>query len=271
MLGPPRGARAASRSGRRGRRRGRPPRSICRTSWRRCASKVSTWAITLPSTKLSGGSQSASTIRSSQAPRRSMSRTIASHRPRDRLVPRDQGRRVGAAPLGQVGALDRREPDLLGPHQVVQHRSDRLLRTLPGGDDQAGHPRLPELRRASAAWRGRAAPGCRRRRGGRAGRPVGSWVPPRCAPTATWADGSGCRWAPAASGSRLPRRSWSRWAGGRTRGRTRARSPRRTRSRPRTPRPSPSSRDAAATRPARASPGGASPPGAHRRPGTAAG
>jgi len=54
--------------------------SIRRTSWRRCAAKVSTCATTLLITKLSGGSQSASTSTSSQPPRASRSRTIASQR-----------------------------------------------------------------------------------------------------------------------------------------------------------------------------------------------
>ncbi|MEO5662717.1 MAG: amino acid--tRNA ligase-related protein, partial [Nocardioides sp.] len=55
-------------------------RSIRRTSWRRCAPNVSTCASTLPIWKLSGGSQSASINRSSQALRRSTSRTTSSQR-----------------------------------------------------------------------------------------------------------------------------------------------------------------------------------------------
>ena len=76
---------------------------------------------TLPSTKLSGGSQSASTSRSPQAPRRSRSRIAASQRGATSSCRADQAGHV-VRPGGRVlGSLDRGEPHLLGAHQVVQH------------------------------------------------------------------------------------------------------------------------------------------------------
>ena len=80
----------------------------------------------------------------------------------DVLVALDQrGRVVG--PLGwELGALDGRQPDLLGEHDVGQHLRDRLV-----GAVEAEH-RAPRTggsrgsRRRAAAWRGPAGRGCRR-------------------------------------------------------------------------------------------------------------
>ena len=69
--------------------------------------------------------------RSAQAPRRSMSRTIASQRGRDLVVPREQPGDVVAVRSGRSAPVDRGDPDLLGQHEVLQQLRDRLAPAFP--------------------------------------------------------------------------------------------------------------------------------------------
>ena len=57
------------------------------------------------------------------------------------VVPVEQRGRVVRATVGVVGALHRGQPDLRRPHQVLQHRRQRLLRAVPRQHLQAGGAR----------------------------------------------------------------------------------------------------------------------------------
>ena len=192
--------RAASRSGRRRRRSTPCSRSIARTSCRRWAAKVRTWAtIAAEHEALRRVAQRVDDpVVPGVAPL-----DVADHREPARRRPPRAGR--PARPGRRRRSAGSRSPSIAASQTSLVNTwccstlRDRLVRPVEGQHHLPGPDRARGSRRRAAAWPRRAGRGCRRGRGGRGGRAVRSWCAPRCGPTATWAGGSGCRWARAAS------------------------------------------------------------------------